>query len=147
MMQEVPNQYEIKQSPDNENRTLERKNNPWEEKVDKEDEKRIGFLSSVLNPDRLKIYSSDQSRWKLLESWNSPDDLADLRKGVNDNRREINRIRKLLEEKVGLEERITNQVLGDKDLRQMEEFGSLTDPSHIWKEVFSDSKQRRTFYA
>ena len=143
-MLDVQTHYEeLKPTPDNVDNTLEQLK-PWEKKVDKKDEEEVRFLSGVLNPNRLKIYPSDQ----IPESWNPSNDIADLRKGVDDNRREINKIRKLLEEKVGLEERITNQVLGDKDLkRQMEEFGSLTDPSHIWKEVFSDSKQGRTFYA
>lgn len=59
-MQEVPNQYDVlEQSPKNVDNTLEQKK-PWDEIVDKKDVERVGFLSSVLNPDRLKIYPSDQ---------------------------------------------------------------------------------------
>jgi hypothetical protein len=60
MIQEAPNQYDvIEGAPNNADNTLEQLK-PWEERVDKKDEERVGFLSSVLNPDRLKIYPSDQ---------------------------------------------------------------------------------------
>lgn len=48
MMQEVPNQYEIKQSPDNENRTLEQLK-PWEKNVDKKDEYALRHIEGTRN--------------------------------------------------------------------------------------------------
>ena len=60
MMQEAPNQYDvIEGTPNNADNTLEQLK-PWEKKVDKKDEEEVRFLSGVLNPNRLKIYPSDQ---------------------------------------------------------------------------------------
>lgn len=137
MIQEAPNQYDvIEGAPNNADNTLEQLK-PWEERVDKKDEERVGFLSSVLNPDRLKIYPSDQ----IPESWNPSNDIADLRKGVADNREAIKRLAAYLDIRGGLENRLSDEVLGVEGIKnQMEYLGYLTNPWNSGKRIFSGSQ-------